>query len=130
MKALGDRVSIEHHLQPATKGDIALTSPSWNPALTPFQLVVAGVLCALTLAVGGLYLFYPPADSLIYDMNDIRVDFYDAVDNEDVKESRRRLLQWRTQAEKLTTSVLIREGSGLDNTERSGLRIPLQSGCH
>ena len=112
LRLLGDRISVDHLLTPA---DAPLVQPdrskAWNPDLSPRQLVGAGVVCALGLASVGLYLFYPSPHNLIEEMNAIRVDAYDAIRAEDGDEAKRRLAQWRSQAEKLPTSVLIRRGA-------------------
>lgn len=114
LKIAGKRLSIEHLLedpQEESQNSNEVTNPKWNPALSPLQLVTAGVLCIFSLATVGLYLFYPSADSLFDDMNSIRTYVYDSVKQEDVTETKRRLNQWRTHAEKLSTSVLIRTGT-------------------
>ena len=117
LRLLGDRVSVEPLLQPVTEPTDETDGSAWNPDLSPRQLVFAGVVCSAGLAVVGLYLFYPSADNLISDMNDIRVDVYDAVRDEDAVETRRRIAQWRSHAEKLPTSVLIRTGSVTDQQQ-------------
>ncbi|QDU44726.1 putative permease [Symmachiella dynata] len=108
LRILGDRVSIEH-LMRKDEGEVATTANSrWNPRLTPLQLYFVGAVCSVALGVVGLFLYYPSTDDLFEDMNNIRVDAYDAVRDQDTRESRRRLEQLRSHAEKLTTSVLIR----------------------
>ncbi|REJ83652.1 MAG: hypothetical protein DWQ29_12420 [Planctomycetota bacterium] len=108
---LRDRVGVEHLMR--DPNDVPEPAPSsvWNPVLSFRQLVAAGVFSVAGLAMCGLYVFYPSAENLISDMNDIRVDAYDAVKAEDAQESQRRLAQWRNLAQKLPTSVLIRRGS-------------------
>lgn len=113
LKISGKRVSIDHLLvdpQSDSQESSEKTNPKWNPALSPIQLVIAGFLGTASLAIMGLYLFYPSADSLFDDMNSIRTYAYDSVKQEDVTETKRRLNQWRTHAGKLSTSVLIRTG--------------------
>lgn len=114
LKIAGKRVSIDHLLvdpQNESQESNELTNPKWDPALSATQLVTAGAVCVIGLAVVGLYLFYPSADSLFDDMNSIRTYVYDSVKQEDVTETKRRLNQWRTHAGKLSTSVLIRTGT-------------------
>lgn len=112
LRLLGDRVGVDHLLSPVNAPAAQPNrTPAWNPALSSRQLVAAGVVCALGLATVGLYLFYPSPDNLIEEMNTIRVDAYDALREENAVETRRRLAQWRDQAEKLPTSVLIRRGT-------------------
>ena len=82
-----------------------------NHELTPRQLAVAGGLTIVGLAVAGLYLLYPAADELLDEIGDIRLGTYEAIDELDVEETRRRIAQWRTQMDKLPTAVRIRGGS-------------------
>jgi hypothetical protein len=72
---------------------------------------MTGVLGMSSLAVVGLFVFYPPVDELIEDMGVIRVEAYDAVRATDAAELDRRIMQWKRQMEKLPTSVQIRGGS-------------------
>lgn len=114
LKFAGKRLSIDHLLedpQEESESSGELTNPKWDPALSPLQLVTAGALCIFSLAIVGLYLFYPSSDSLFDDMNSIRTYAYESVKKEDVTETKRRLDQWRAHAEKLSTSVLIRTGT-------------------
>lgn len=82
-----------------------------NAALTPKQLVLSGVVSVVAFAILGLYLFYPPADSLIGEINDIRADLYSAVDEGNVTEARRRIEQFRRQASKLPMCTRLRNGT-------------------
>jgi len=109
LRIAGERASIDHLLVNDSASQ-ATTSPAWNPTLSPLQLTMAGVVCAFGAAVCGLYIFYPSVDNLISDMNNIRVDAYDAAKSGDIVETRRRLDQWRTLVEKMPTSLLIRTG--------------------
>ena len=110
LRLSGDRLSVEHWRSPSAEGAQARTTPAWNPALSPLQLCLAGVLSAGSLAGVGLYVYYPSADELIEDMNYVRVNVYDAVREEDAVETARRLEQWRSNAKKLATSVFLRVG--------------------
>ena len=119
LRLLGKRVSVEHLLQQPDEAQ-EITSPTWDPALSPKQLVATGVLAILAFVAVGLYVFYPSVDNLIDEMNLIRVEVYDAVRDEDVTEFRRRAAQWKRQAEKLPTSVLIR-GDSVSDSRRENL---------
>jgi len=125
LRSLGDRVSVEHLLQPPKVDDQLsgdsqdLTSPAWDPALSPRQLVATGVAGALAAAAMGLFLFYPPVTDLIEDMTLARVEMYDAVRVENVVECERRCVQLRRLAGKLPTSVIIRGGSVSDAARES-----------
>ena len=110
LRTLGDRVRVEHLLQQREEKE-DLTSPAWDPALTPRQLVASGVVAVLAFAAVGLYVFYPSVDDLVDEMNVIRAEAYDAVRSDDVTEFMRRANQWKRQAEKLPTSLMIRGGS-------------------
>ncbi len=114
----GDRFRVEHLLQPSTESE-SKTSPAWNPALSPGQVVAAGVVGVIGLAVVALYIFYPKPSDLIAEMRVIRVEAYDAVRFEDITEFRRRTTQWKRQAEKLPTSTRIRGGSVSNAAEKS-----------
>jgi uncharacterized membrane protein YraQ (UPF0718 family) len=114
LRMLGDRVSTEHFLIPRQNPSSGLTSPRWDPALSSTQLVVVGVVGVLSLAVIGLYLFYPPVDDLIEDMNIVRLEAYTAIREEDAVEFRRQCTQWRRHAEKMPTSMLLRGGKVTD----------------
>lgn len=111
LRLLGDRVQVEHLLRPKPDEAADLVSPAWDPALTPRQLVAVGTLAVVALAAVGLYVFYPSVDNLIDEMNLIRPEVYDSIRKEDVPEVRRRIAQWKRQAEKLPTSVMIRGGT-------------------
>ena len=102
---------IDHLLEPNYSETRSITSPRWDPSLSPFQLCIVGVFCALAAAVGGLYIFYPPTDDLIQDMSNIRVSVYDAVREKDANETMRRIAQWRSHLKKLPASVQIRLGA-------------------
>lgn len=108
LRLLGDRADVGHLLQCGESASHELTSPSWDPKLTALELYIAGAVSSLALGVLGLYLYYPPANELIEDMNNIRASTYDAVRAGDAKETQRRLEQLRRHAKKLPTSVLIR----------------------
>ena len=103
------RNSIDHLLE-QEDSEAERTSPKWNPALSARQLCAVGVLGVLTAAVVGLYIFYPPTDDLIEDMNNIRLGVYDAVRDKDATETTRRTAQFRSHLRKLPTSVQIRFG--------------------
>lgn len=110
LKLLG--ISVDPLLAKNDKTDrLEPVDAGWNPTLTARQLVAAAICCVLAFATTGLYLFYPSVEVLVYDMNDIRVDLYDAVKEGDATEAERRIAQFRRQAEKLPTSILIREGT-------------------
>lgn len=111
LRMLGDRVSVEHYLQKEEETSEELTTPGWNPALSTRQIIIANVVCAISLGIFSLYLFYPPQEDLLADMNLISVNTYEAVQKENLKETRRRLAQWRSHLEKLPVSRLIRTGS-------------------
>ncbi|MCH2211049.1 MAG: permease [Fuerstiella sp.] len=113
LRLTGDRFSVEHLLQPS--GDTnEKTAPSWDPTLTPKQLVLISAGGVVILAGIGLYVFYPDPETLMDEMRMIRVEAYDAVRAEDTNEFQRRIAQWRRQAEKLPTSNLIRGQSVTD----------------
>ena len=82
-----------------------------NRELSPRQLAIAGGLTVVGLAVAGLYLLYPPPGELLDEIGDIRLGTYDAIDDLDVVETRRRIAQWRGQLGKLPTALRIRGGS-------------------
>lgn len=111
LRGLGDRVSIEPLMQSSSDSLDPLSSPRWDPALSPRQLAIAGALGVFIFAVIGLYLYYPSPKNLFADMSVIRVEAYDAVKTQNVKEARRRLAQWRGLAEKLPTSQRLRTGN-------------------
>ena len=122
LRLLGDRVSIDHLLKPATNGaetEIDEASTAWNPTLSPKQLVCVAALGVIGFAVVGLYLFYPPVDDLMDDMSIIRAEVYDAVRAENSTELHRRVTQWKRLAEKLPTSVTLRGGTVTDTSRES-----------
>ena len=112
------RVTVDHLLQQADESE-EKTSPSWDPALTPKQLVAAGVAGMVALAAVGLYVFYPTPQNLIEEMSVIRVEVYDAARSEDVTEFQRRTAQWKRQVEKLPTSAMIRGESVSEDARES-----------
>lgn len=120
LRLLGDRCKVDHLLQSDEMATQELTSPRWDPALSPLQLCIAGALVVVALATVGLYVFYPPTDELIEDMRNVRLAVYDAVREQDVDETQRRLVQWRSHAQKLPTSIQIRFGT-VDDTQRESL---------
>ena len=107
---LRHRVRVDHLMTDPNGIPEPAPRSAWNPELSFRQLVTAGVFAVVGFAIAGMYVFYPSAENLFGDMNDIRVDAYDAVKAEDAEEARRRLAQWRSLARKLPTSVLIRRG--------------------
>lgn len=114
LRLLGDRVSTEHLMKPQPEQPDGLTSPGWDPALSSRQLVAVGVLVMLLMAAIGLLLFYPAVDDLIADMSVIRVEAFDAIREGDSEEFQRRCVQWKRQAEKMPTSIMLRGGSVTD----------------
>ncbi|MBC8355446.1 MAG: permease [Planctomycetes bacterium] len=120
LRLLGDRCSIDDLLQPGRTTTDETPGRSWNPTLSPGQLCVAGVLGVLAFATVGLYVFYPPTDDLIDDMRNVRLAVYDAVREQDTVETQRRLVQWRSHARKLPTSIRIRFGS-VDGSQHESL---------
>ena len=125
LRLLGDRCNIDRLLVPE-QSETDSSNPRWNPSLSAFQLFVVGVLCLLAAATIGLYIFYPPADDLIEDMNNIRVSLYEAVKEKDAVETTRRIAQWRSHIRKLPASVRIRFG-GVDDTQRESVEEVLYS---
>jgi len=121
LRLLGDRVSTDHLMVPQQEQTTALTSPRWDPALSAKQLVAVGVVVTLSFASIGLYLFYPPVDDLMGDMAVIRVGAFDSIREEDAVEFQRRSTQWKRQAEKMPTSVLLRGGT-VTNAGRENLK--------
>lgn len=111
LRLLGDRVDVERLFAASPKGPVAEQESKWDRALSPAQLACAGAVCAIALATVGLYVFYPSTSELMDEISDIRVEVYYAVREGDVEETRRRIAQWKMQAEKLPTSRLIRTGS-------------------
>ena len=120
LRLLGDRVNIDHLLKPRTDGEPEEAASRWNPTLSPRQLVATGVMSMLGLATVGLYLFYPPPDELVDDMNVIRVEVYDALRSQNAVELRRRIDQWKRLAEKLPPSAFLR-GRDVSDTGRESL---------
>ena len=114
LRLLGDRVSTERFLMQRQDAASGLTSPRWDPALSSKQLVAVGVVGVLSLAVMGLYLFYPPVEDLMGDMAVIRVEAYDAMREGNAAEFQRRSTQWKRHAKKMPTSVLLRGGNVTD----------------
>lgn len=126
LRLLGARAGVDHLLPSANSTEEALTNPRWDPSLSPLQLSIVGVVGVAALATAGLYVFYPPPNELIDDMNNIRVGLYDAVREKDAVETQRRLAQWRSHLKKLPTSVQIRFGA-VDNTKRESVDEVLYS---
>lgn len=119
LRLMGDRFSTEHLLMPQQDQAEGLTSPRWDPALSTKQLVAVGAMGILTLAAIGLFVFYPALDDLIGEMSVIRVEAFDAIREADAEEFQRRSAQWKRQAERLPTSVLLRGGSVTDSGRKS-----------
>lgn len=119
LRLMGDRTGVDHLLQQPDESE-EMSSPTWDPALTPKQLAAAGVAGMLALAAVGLFVFYPTPENLMEEMSIIRVEAYDAVRSEDVTEFKRRTAQWKRQAEKLPTSTLIR-GRSVSESARESL---------
>ena len=107
----GSRISVEHLLQRSVSGEKMQADTKEDNALSPFQLSIAGICGILAAATIGLYIYYPPMDTLIKDMNNIRVSVYDDIRAKDPDETIRRIAQWRSRLQKLPTSVVIRFGS-------------------
>ncbi len=115
LRFAGRRASVEHLLHKnASDEEIA---PCREEPLSPLQLCTVGVCGVLVAATIGLYIFYPPVDTLIKDMNNIRVSVYDAIQEKDPKETMRRIEQWQTRMQKLPTSTAIRFGR-VNDTQR------------
>lgn len=106
-------------VESAANASAELTTPDWNPALSPMQLCLAGVIGVLGLAALGMYIYYPAVDELFDDMNYVRANVYGAVREGDAAEAQRRITQWRSNAEKLPTSLMIRTGSVDDSLRTS-----------
>lgn len=120
LRVTGDRFRVDHMLKARAEDSKELTAPSWDPTLSPRQLVVISAIGVVILAGIGLYVFYPDSNSLMDEMRVIRVEAYDAIRAEDKDEFQRRLSQWRRQAEKLPTSRMIR-GQKVTDAARESL---------
>ncbi|MEC7501734.1 MAG: permease [Planctomycetota bacterium] len=107
----GGRISVDQFLQRGIPDEKMQTTSNEDNALSPIQLSIAGVCGVLVAATIGLYIFYPPMDTLIKDMNNIRVSTYDDIRAKNSDETIRRIAQWRSRLQKLPTSVVIRFGS-------------------
>ena len=109
-------MSVEHLMGRGVSDQDMSTATREDLALSPFQLCLVGVCGVLAAGTIGLYIFYPPMDSLIKDMNNIRGSAYEDIRAENSDETTRRIEQWRSRLQKLPTSVLIRFGDV--NTEQ------------
>ena len=119
LRLAGSRMSVEHLMGRGASNQDMSTANREELALSPFQLCLVGVCGVLVAGIIGLYIFYPPMDSLIKDMNNIRGSAYDDVRAKNSDESIRRIEQWRSRLQKLPTSVLIRFGDvNADQRER------------
>ena len=114
LRLLGDRVDARRWADARDPRDAAAAGSGLNRSLTAGQLAGVAVVGVLAAAGVGLYLFYPPADDLFEEMSTIRPDAYSAVREGDAAEASRRFEQWRSQLQKLPTSVLLRTGSVSD----------------
>lgn len=126
LRMLGNRASVDHLLDPGQLEAPSAASSRWNSSLSARQLCMVGVSGLLAAAAVGLYIFYPPADDLIDEINNIRVSVYDAVKEDDAVETTRRIAQWRAQVRKLPTSVQIRFGR-VDAAQRESVDEVLYS---
>ena len=86
-----------------------------NRELTPRQLAAAAVLTVAGMAAAGLYVLYPPPGELLDEIGNIRLGTYDGIDAIDPVETDRRIAQWRSQMDKLPTSIRIRGGTVTDD---------------
>jgi hypothetical protein len=83
----------------------------WNRALTPTQLTVAGLVGMCAALVGGLYVYYPPPDSIIGDLDNVRLDLDEAIRTKNQDEAETRIDEFRELAARLPVSVFLRKGS-------------------
>ena len=123
LRLAGSRYKIDHLLEP-DEGSTAISKRELS--LSPFQLCIAGIASVLAASAIGLYIFYPPVDALIKDMNMIRVGVYDGVREQNPTETSRRIAQWRSCLKKLPTSAQIRFGS-VDDAKRESVDEVLYS---
>ena len=123
LRLAGSRYSVDHLLEP---DEATTASPKRELSLSPLQLCIAGLASVLAAVAIGLYIFYPPVDALIKDMNMIRVSVYDGVREEDSIETSRRIAQWRSCLQKLPTSAQIRFDS-VDAAKRESVNEVLYS---
>jgi uncharacterized membrane protein YraQ (UPF0718 family) len=83
----------------------------WNRALTPTQLTVAGLVGLCAALVGGLYVYYPPPDSIVGDLDNARLDLDEAIRTKNQDEAEARIDEFRELAARLPVSVFLRKGS-------------------
>jgi uncharacterized protein len=83
----------------------------WNRALTPTQLTVASLVGLCAALVGGLYVYYPPPDSIIGDLDNVRLDLDEAIRTKNQHDAEARIDEFRELAARLPVSVFLRKGS-------------------
>jgi uncharacterized membrane protein YraQ (UPF0718 family) len=83
----------------------------WNRALTPTQLTVAGLVGLCAALMGGLYVYYPPPDSIVGDLDNVRLDLDEAIRTKNQDEAEARIDEFRELAARLPVSVFLRKGS-------------------
>jgi uncharacterized protein len=83
----------------------------WNRALTPTQLRVIALVGTCLLLVGGLYLYYPAADQIIGDLDNVRLDLDEAIRTKNQEDAMARIDEFRELASRLPVSVFLRKGS-------------------
>jgi uncharacterized protein len=83
----------------------------WNRALTPTQLTVASLVGLCAVLVGGLYVYYPAPDSIIGDLDNVRLDLDEAIRTRNQDEAEARIDEFRELASRLPVSVFLRKGA-------------------
>jgi uncharacterized protein len=83
----------------------------WNLALTRTQLMVITLVGTCLLLVGGLYLYYPAADQIVGDLDNVRLDLDEAIRTKNQEDAEARIDEFRELASRLPVSVFLRRGS-------------------
>ena len=79
-----------------------------NPALSTWQVMIAGLLTAAALSIAGLFVFYPPAKTVFAEIRFTTGMAHSAILEKDGEESKRYLQQMSQHARKLKSSHWLR----------------------
>jgi uncharacterized protein len=110
LKLGGARTDVGRLMRTTPPETAPASNLTWNRALTPRQLAIAVLVVGCVLSVGGLYLYYPPTDQIVGDLDNLRFDIDEAVRTKNEIEAVARIDEFRELAARLPLSDFLRKG--------------------
>jgi uncharacterized membrane protein YraQ (UPF0718 family) len=111
------RGRTEAWLETRRAADTSREASLWHRPLSPASLGLAALAVLVTLSLLGCYVYYPPVDQVLEDMQVVQAEALSSALAGESKESLRALAQWEALTRKLQVGAFLRQGS-LDDYRR------------